>query len=62
VSAILVYVVNPQSFHWTMELVVPWGLIAPLTLALILTGTLTATLVGRRALAADVLHSVRDDW
>jgi putative ABC transport system permease protein len=62
VSAILVHVVNPQSFHWTMELVVPWGLIAPLTLALILTGTLTATLVGRRALAADVLHSVRDDW
>jgi putative ABC transport system permease protein len=25
---VLVYVVNPQSFHWTMELVLPWGRLA----------------------------------
>ena len=24
VSVVLVYVVNPQSFHWTMDLVLPW--------------------------------------
>jgi predicted secreted hydrolase len=25
VSMVLVFVVNPQSFHWTMDLVLPWG-------------------------------------
>ena len=25
VSVVLVHVVNPQSFHWTMQLLLPWG-------------------------------------
>jgi putative ABC transport system permease protein len=62
VSLVLVYVVNPQSFHWSMDLVVPWPVILPVTFALLLTGTVTATLAGRRALGGDVLRSVRDDW
>ncbi len=28
VSVVLVHVVNPQSFHWTMELLLPWGPLA----------------------------------
>ena len=28
VSVVLVHVVNPQSFHWTMELLLPWGRLA----------------------------------
>ncbi|WP_036252202.1 ABC transporter permease, partial [Methylibium sp. T29] len=30
VSVVLVHVVNPQSFHWTMELLAPWGRLAAL--------------------------------
>jgi putative ABC transport system permease protein len=29
VSVVLVHVVNPQSFHWTMDLLVPWGACSP---------------------------------
>ena len=28
VSVVLVHVVNPQSFHWTMDLLLPWGRLA----------------------------------
>ena len=35
VSLILIYVVNRQSFHWTMDLHVPWGALAGLTAVLI---------------------------
>ncbi|MFM8462643.1 MAG: FtsX-like permease family protein, partial [Burkholderiaceae bacterium] len=28
ISLILVFIVNPQSFHWTMQLHLPWGLLA----------------------------------
>ncbi|MCM2251095.1 MAG: ABC transporter permease, partial [Ramlibacter sp.] len=30
VSVVLVHVVNPQSFHWTMDLLVPWARLAAL--------------------------------
>jgi putative ABC transport system permease protein len=30
ISAVLVHVVNPQSFHWTMALVLPCGRLAAL--------------------------------
>lgn len=62
VSIVLVYVVNPQSFHWSMELRIPWTVVLPVIATVLLTGTLTATLAGGRALSADVVRSVRDDW
>ncbi len=37
VALVLIHVVNPQSFHWTMELHVPAGLIALLVAALLAT-------------------------
>ncbi len=43
VSAVLVHVVNPQSFHWTMELRLPWGRLALLCTAMAAAGTLTAS-------------------
>ncbi|HKX95434.1 MAG TPA: ABC transporter permease, partial [Methylibium sp.] len=35
VSVVLVHVVNPQSFHWTMELLLPWGRLAALCAAVL---------------------------
>ena len=33
VAVVLVHVVNPQSFHWTMEMALPWGRLALLCAA-----------------------------
>ncbi len=62
VALVLIHVVNPQSFHWTMELHVPAGLIALLVAALLATATLTALLAGRRAASGEAVRAVREDW
>jgi putative ABC transport system permease protein len=62
VALVLIHVVNPQSFHWTMELHVPHGLIALLVVTLLATATLTALLAGRRAASGEAVRAVREDW
>jgi putative ABC transport system permease protein len=62
ISLILVFIVNPQSFHWTMELHMPWQELAAVALLLLLSAGATALLAGLRAVSVDVLHSVREDW
>lgn len=61
VSAVLVHVVNPQSFHWTMELAVPAGRLAVLALAVVAAGTLTAWASGRLAVRRDAVLAVREE-
>lgn len=62
ISLVLIHVVNRQSFHWSMDLHLPWGLLATLAIALLLFATLTALASGRRALGVDVVRAVREDW
>jgi len=62
ISLVLIHVVNRQSFHWSMDLHLPWGLLALLAVALLLLATLTALASGRRALGVDVVRAVREDW
>lgn len=62
VSVVLVHVVNPQSFHWTMELALPWWRLLALCLAVVLAGTLTAWLAGRAAAGRDAVQAVKEDW
>jgi putative ABC transport system permease protein len=62
VAVILVFIVNPQSFHWTMELSVPWFRLAALCCAVIAAGTLTAWLSGRAAAGNDAVMAVKEDW
>jgi putative ABC transport system permease protein len=62
ISLVLIHVVNRQSFHWSMELHLPWGLLAALAGALLVFATLTALASGRRALGVDVVRAVREDW
>ncbi|MFT7723914.1 MAG: FtsX-like permease family protein [Roseateles sp.] len=60
-SAVLVYVVNPQSFHWSMDLALPPGRLAALA-GLALAATVGASLLaGRHALGVDAVHAVRED-
>ena len=62
ISLILVYIVNPQSFHWTMQLHMPWGLLAAVALVLLLSASLTALLAGRLAVSGSAVRAVREDW
>jgi putative ABC transport system permease protein len=62
VSVVLVDVVNPQSFHWTMDLLLPWGRLAGLCAAVMLAGTLTAWLAARSAVSRDLALAVKEDW
>jgi len=62
VSLILIYVVNRQSFHWTMDVHVPWTLLALLSLVLVAAAALTAMVSGRQAMGEDVVRAVKEDW
>ncbi|WP_411881689.1 FtsX-like permease family protein [Polaromonas sp. YR568] len=62
VSTVLVYVVNPQSFHWTMDLMAPWLRLGLLCAAVVAAGTLTAWLAGRAAAGKDAVLAVKEDW
>jgi putative ABC transport system permease protein len=62
VSVVLVHVVNPQSFHWTMELMLPWLKLIGLCLAVVTAGTVTAWLAARAASGQDAVLAVKEDW
>lgn len=62
ISLILVFIVNPQSFHWTMQLHMPWGWLTATALALLVSATLTALASGRLAVSGNAVRAVREDW
>ena len=62
VSVVLVKVVNPQSFHWTMDLLLPWGRLALLCAAVMAAGTVTAWLSARSAATRQMALAVKEDW
>jgi putative ABC transport system permease protein len=62
VSVVLVKVVNPQSFHWTMELALPWWRLGALVLAVLGAGAVTAWISGRAAASHDMALAVKEDW
>ena len=62
VSVVLVKVVNPQSFHWTMQMSVPPVTLLTLGLGVIVAGALTAWGSGHAAASRDVVRAVKEDW
>ena len=62
ISLILVFVVNPQSFHWTMQLHMPWPLLASVATVLVAASVATALVSGRYALSGGPIRAVREDW
>jgi putative ABC transport system permease protein len=61
-SLILIHVVNRQSFHWSMELHVPWLGLAVFFSVLLGLATLVAVVGGRQAMGVDAVRAVREDW
>jgi putative ABC transport system permease protein len=62
ISLVLIHVVNRQSFHWSMELHLPWGALAWFALVMLALSTLTALASGRSAMSEDAVRAVKDDW
>ncbi|ACB33551.1 protein of unknown function DUF214 [Leptothrix cholodnii SP-6] len=62
VSVVLVHVVNPQSFHWTMDLSLPLPRLAALAAAVLAAGVATAWLSGRAAAGREMVLAVKEDW
>lgn len=61
-SLILIHVVNRQSFHWGMELHVPWPSLLALGFVLLVLALATTQVSARAAVADDAVRAVRDDW
>ena len=62
ISLVLVYVVNRQSFNWSMELHPPYLLLLALASTLIVLAIATAVVSGREAMGMGPVRAVREDW
>jgi putative ABC transport system permease protein len=62
ISLILIHVVNRQSFHWSMDLAIPWGPLALFCALMLGTASLTAIVAARTAMTDDAARAVKDDW
>jgi putative ABC transport system permease protein len=62
ISMILIHVVNRQSFHWGMDLHVPWPSLAILAAVLLTLATLVAFASAMRATGMAAVRAVREDW
>ncbi len=62
IGLVLIKKVNPQSFHWTMQVHWPIGVLALSAAALIGAALIASLLATRSALGAGPLAAVRQDW
>jgi putative ABC transport system permease protein len=62
ISLILVFVVNRQSFSWSMELHPPYAFLFLLTFILVSLAVVTAILSGKEAMGMGPVRAVREDW
>jgi putative ABC transport system permease protein len=61
-SLVLVYVVNRQSFNWSIDLAVPYRQLAMISVTLLVAAAVTAVWSGRAAMSQDAVRAVREDW
>lgn len=62
IGAIMIYVVTPQSFHWSMDLHVPIAVLLGLAVSIPCASGLVAFISGRGAMNDDVVRAVKEDW
>ena len=61
-AQVLIHVINPQSFNWTMATRIPIATLIGVGAALTGAASATAMMAGRRATAKSAVQSVREDW
>ncbi|MEY6432557.1 FtsX-like permease family protein [Thioalkalicoccus limnaeus] len=62
IAIVLIEVVNRQSFHWSMDLQLPAGLLVIFSITLVTLAAFSARLAGRQAMRQDAVLAVREDW
>lgn len=61
IALVLIFVVNRQSFHWSMELHIPWLALAILSVTLVALTVLSAVISGRFAVSRQAVMAVKED-
>ncbi|MGY2733948.1 FtsX-like permease family protein [Sphingomonas sp. UYP23] len=61
-AQVLIHVINPQSFNWTMATRIPLGTLVAVAAALTGAAAATAVVAGWRATSRSAVQSVREDW
>ncbi len=59
IAAVLIQVINYQSFHWSIEFHPPWAFLGASSLLVLLAGVAAAVAPARRLAGGDVLSAVR---
>lgn len=62
IGIILIRIINRQSFHWSMELSVPWLLLPAALAGIMLCAAIAARAGAAFALRRDMVRAVREDW
>lgn len=62
IALVLIEVINRQSFHWSMDMQLPFTLLVLFSLSLIALAALAARFAGRQAMRQDAILAVREDW
>ena len=62
IGQVLIHVVNPQSFNWTMTTRLPVGMLIGIIGALVMAAMVTAMLAARQAASIDAVQAVQSDW
>lgn len=62
ISLVLIFIVNPQSFHWSMQLHIPWTMLTIVATVLLVSAALTSVVAGRHAVSGNAIRAVREDW
>jgi putative ABC transport system permease protein len=62
ISLVLIHVVNRQSFHWSMDLYLPWAPLCAFTAAMIALASLSAWIGARKAMGGEAVRAVSEAW
>ena len=62
IGLVLIEVVNRQSFHWSMDMHIPWASLAAFAGSLVTLAAISAVLAGRQAMQQQAILAVREDW
>lgn len=62
IGLVLIHVINRQSFHWSMELHMPWPQLLVLFIVTAACAAATAVFSARSVMRAGAVTAVREDW
>lgn len=62
IAWVLIEIINRQSFHWSMDLAVPWLALGVFATSLVVLAGGVARLAGRHAMQRSAVQAVKADW